>query len=51
MPKCRRKQKQKFADYLIDTSEGFESARKRTGEVYEELRRVKIRARASRFVL
>jgi dephospho-CoA kinase len=34
--------KQKFADYLIDTSEGFESARKRTGEVYEELRRVKM---------
>ena len=33
--------KQKFADYLIDTSEGFESARTRTGEVYEELRRVK----------
>ena len=33
--------KQKFADYLIDTSEGFESARKRTGEVYDELRRVK----------
>ena len=32
--------KQKFADYLIDTSEGFESTRKRTGEVYEELRRV-----------
>ncbi len=34
--------KQKFADYLIDTSEGFESARKRTAEVYEELRRVKM---------
>ena len=32
--------KQKFANYLIDTSEGFESARKRTREVYEELRRV-----------
>jgi dephospho-CoA kinase len=32
--------KQKFADYLIDTSEGFESARKRTGEVYEELQRM-----------
>jgi dephospho-CoA kinase len=35
--------KQKFADYLIDTSEGFESARKRAGEVYEELRRVKMK--------
>lgn len=33
--------KQKFADYLIDTSEGFESARKRTAEVYDELRRLK----------
>ena len=34
--------KQKFADYLIDTSEGFESARKRTGEVYAELRGVEL---------
>lgn len=34
--------KQKFADYLIDTSEGFESAQKRTGEVYEELCRVRM---------
>lgn len=34
--------KQKFADYLIDTSEGFESTRKRTGEVYEELCRAKM---------
>ena len=33
--------KQRFADYLIDTSEGFESARKRTGEVYEELLRLR----------
>ena len=30
--------KMKFADYLIDTSDGFEAARKRTGEVYGELR-------------
>ena len=37
--------KQKFADYLIDTSEGFESARKRTGEVYEELRRLSVENR------
>jgi dephospho-CoA kinase len=37
-----QEEKQKFADYLIDTSEGFESARKRTGEVYEELRLVKM---------
>ncbi len=34
--------KQKFADYLIDTSEGFESARKRTTEVYDELCRFKV---------
>jgi dephospho-CoA kinase len=34
--------KQKFADYLIDTSDGFESTRKRTAEVHEELRRVKM---------
>jgi len=33
--------KRKFADYLIDTSEGFESVRKRTGEVYEELRQIR----------
>lgn len=32
-------EKKKFADYLIDTSEGFEAARKRTEEVYEELNR------------
>jgi len=31
--------KQKFADYLIDTSEGFQTTRKRTLQVYEELRR------------
>ena len=37
-----QEEKQKFADYLIDTSEGFESARKRTVEVYEELRRLKM---------
>jgi len=34
--------KQKFADYLIDTSEGFESARKRATEVYDELCRFKV---------
>jgi dephospho-CoA kinase len=35
--------KQQFADYLIDTSEGFESARRRTGEVYDELRGLRSR--------
>jgi hypothetical protein len=34
-------EKKKFADYLIDTSEGFEAARKRTAEVYGELRAAK----------
>jgi len=30
-------EKKKFADYLIDTSNGFDSARKRAGEVYDKL--------------
>lgn len=30
-------EKQKFADFLIDTSDGFESTRSRTVEVYEQL--------------
>ncbi|HZN09030.1 MAG TPA: dephospho-CoA kinase [Pyrinomonadaceae bacterium] len=34
-----QEEKQKYADYLIDTSDGFESTRKRTVEVYNELRR------------
>ena len=33
-----QEEKQKFADYLVDSSEGVESARNRTSEVYEELR-------------
>jgi len=32
-----QEEKKKFADYLIDTSDGFEVARKRTEEVYGEL--------------
>ena len=31
-------EKKTFADYLIDTTDGFEAARKRTKEVYGELR-------------
>ena len=31
-------EKKAFADYLIDTSEGFESARARAGQVYLELK-------------
>jgi len=30
-------EKQKFADYLIDTSDGFELTRQRTREVYDQL--------------
>jgi dephospho-CoA kinase len=32
-----QEEKQKFADYLIDTSEGFESTRARTAEIYHKL--------------
>ena len=32
-----QEEKKQFADYLIDTSDGFDIARKRTAQVYEEL--------------
>jgi len=32
-----QEEKKKFADYLIDTSDGFDETRRRTMEVYEEL--------------
>jgi len=32
-----QEEKQRYADYLIDTSDGFEPARQRTVEVYKEL--------------
>src|SRR6185503_13515656 len=32
-----QEEKQRYADYLIDTSDGFEPARERTVEVYNEL--------------
>jgi dephospho-CoA kinase len=35
-----QEEKQKFADYLIDTSDGFEPTRARTIEVYNQLTRV-----------
>jgi len=35
-----QEEKQKFADYLIDTSDGFELTRTRTVEVYNQLIRV-----------
>jgi dephospho-CoA kinase len=34
-----QEEKKKFADYLIDTSDGFDAAHKRAGEVYGELRK------------
>jgi dephospho-CoA kinase len=35
-----QEEKQKFADYLIDTSDGYELARARTLEVYNQLRQL-----------
>ena len=35
-----QEEKKKFADYLIDTSDGFEPARRQTEAVYEKLRSV-----------
>jgi dephospho-CoA kinase len=35
-----QEEKQKFADYLIDTSDGFELTRARTVEIYQQLIRV-----------
>jgi dephospho-CoA kinase len=34
-----QEEKQRYADYLIDTSDGFEPTRRRTIEVYNELRK------------
>lgn len=33
-----QQEKQQYADYLIDTSDGFEITRQRTVEVYQKLR-------------
>lgn len=35
-----QEQKQQFADYLIDTSDGFEETRKQTVDVYNKLTRI-----------
>jgi dephospho-CoA kinase len=35
-----QEEKQKFADYLIDTSDGFESTRAQSVEIYNQLIRV-----------
>jgi dephospho-CoA kinase len=34
-----QEEKQRYADYLIDTSDGFEATRTRTAEVYTQLRK------------
>lgn len=36
-----QEEKQQFADYLIDTSDGFEPTRRRTIEVYDQLKRIR----------
>ncbi len=35
-----QEEKKRFADYLIDTSDGFETTRQRTIDVFDELRRL-----------
>lgn len=35
-----QEEKKRYADYLIDTSEGFDEARRQTGVVYEQLKRL-----------
>jgi len=35
-----QQEKQQFADYLIDTSDGFELTRSRSVEIYNQLLRV-----------
>ena len=35
-----QEEKQRYADYLIDTSDGFESTRERTVKVYQKLREI-----------
>ena len=37
MHRCRRKKKKHYADFLIDTSDGFEDTRRQTIEVFEKL--------------
>ena len=40
-----QEEKKRYADYLIDTSDGFEATRIRTEAVYQELRRINVEAR------
>ncbi|HEY0407212.1 MAG TPA: dephospho-CoA kinase, partial [Pyrinomonadaceae bacterium] len=39
-------EKKRYADYLIDTSEGFESAREETARIYDALRAEAAKRRA-----
>jgi len=41
-------EKMKFADYLIDTTDGFEAARRQTEAVYDDLRRIATTAPSDR---
>src|SRR2546428_9015555 len=43
-----QEEKKSYADYLIDTSDGFEATRERTETVYQELRRISLTARVER---
>jgi len=38
-----QEEKQRFADFLIDTSDGFEQTRQRTREVYEQLVQLRLK--------
>ncbi|MBD0327128.1 MAG: hypothetical protein ICV68_11895, partial [Pyrinomonadaceae bacterium] len=40
MAQMPQEEKKRYADYLIDTSDGFESARQETQRVYDALRTV-----------
>jgi dephospho-CoA kinase len=40
-----QEEKKSYADYLIDTSDGFEATRVRTEAVYQELRMINVEAR------
>ena len=40
-----QEEKKRYADYLIDTSDGFEATRIRTEAVYQELHRINVEAR------
>jgi dephospho-CoA kinase len=43
-----QEEKRSYADYLIDTSDGFEATRKRTAEVYRQLHTIRVQVREER---